>query len=81
MEQPILIYDIESCPQNCGMGMEDIIRLFKEEGIVFYSSSTDTGHRPDKPQVISVGEIEVEFVDVSKQEGMKRLNGYREKLK
>jgi len=77
----VLIYDINSCPEFAGLDMEKVMYFYREEKVVFYSSSTETGERADAPQFIPLKDIEVTFLDVNKEENMKKLNGYKDKLK
>lgn len=77
MSNNILIYDIKSFPHDIGLSMEQIIQLFKEQKVVIWDSHNE-GH---KPEVINIEDIEVTFIDVSKQEQFKKLNNYKEKIK
>lgn len=77
MADNILIYDINSLPdEEIGLTMEQIMHLFKQEKLVLYD-----GTKGNIPVVMNVEDIEVTFVDLSKQENLKKLNGYKEKIK
>lgn len=77
----VLIYDINSLPVHVGLEMDKIMQLYKEEKVVLYSSITEIGERADAPQYIPLNDIEVSFVDVSREENLKNLNGYKKRLK
>tara|TARA_R110000803_G_scaffold183343_1_gene245683 strand:- start:301 stop:591 length:291 start_codon:yes stop_codon:yes gene_type:complete len=69
----ILIYDINAIPNECtGWDMEKIVYLFKQRGILFYD-----GDNGEKPEVKNVKDIDVRFVDVSREENQKILNNYK----
>ena len=63
-----LIYDLKSMPSHdIGFDAEKMLYAYKEHGIVFY----DSHEGGDKPEVVNIADMEVTFVDVSKEEGMK----------
>ncbi len=72
----ILIFDINACPTNAGLDMEKVMHLFKEHNVLFYDS-----HEGCEPTFIPTKDIHVNFVDLSKEENMKKLNHYKDKLK
>lgn len=75
-----LIYDLNTLPEDSSLDgnmIDMILKGYTEGGIVFYDSSRDG----IKPEVVNVSDMEVVFTDVSKQEGMKKFNNYKEKLK
>lgn len=73
-----LIYDVCSKPE--GIDLEFIMHLFNEQNVLFYDSSK--GERPSTTKInLELEDIEVEFLDVSKQENLKRLTGYKKKIK
>ena len=59
--------------------MEKIINLFRKKGVVFYDGSKETGG--NIPVVFDIKDIEVTFVDVSREEIQKVLNNYKKLLK
>lgn len=80
--EQVLIYDLNSLPdESTGLTANDILKLYKEANLVLYSSFAIDGTKAEKPQVVNVKDIEVTFVDLSKQENMKKLNNYKSRLK
>lgn len=79
--QGVLILDINSIPTHMGLDAEQVLELYQKEKIVVYSSITEDGQKAEKPEFIPLKDIEVSFLDVSKQENMKKLNNYRKRLK
>lgn len=76
MKKPIVIYDINAVNQDGGLTVQKIADIFKESGWLFYDSTLG-----EKPQVIDVEDLEVVYVDVSEEEGLKKWNGYKKRIK
>lgn len=73
----VLIYDINACPDECtGLTMDKIMQLFHQENLLLYDSRNGL-----EPTFIPIEDIKVNFVDLSKEEDMKKLNQYKTKLK
>lgn len=77
MNKPILIYDINSFPEEGILLPERMMDLFRQERVVFYDSSKGG----KVPRVICMEDLKVVFHDVSKEEELKVLTGYKKKLK
>ena len=75
----ILTYDINAIPDNIGLDMEKIIYLFRSQGILFYDGNEHSGG--NIPTITNIKDIDVQFVDVSRQQKQKLLNNYKLKLK
>lgn len=81
-QQPVIIYDINSLPDpEIGLTFEDIVKFFRKEGVLLYVGETPEGIRTQKPIIMDAMDFEVVCTDLSLQENMKKLNGYRKKLK
>lgn len=76
MKKPILIYDICSIPDQPDMTMEFLMHIYNKHNVIFYD-----GNLGNEPQIIDAMDIEVEFLDVSKQENLKKLTGYKQRIK
>jgi len=79
MDNPkqVLIYDLRSIPsEGSGLDMERIMQLYNEHNVLLYD-----GTDGDKPEIINIEDIDITFIDVSKEEGMKKWNNYKKKIK
>lgn len=74
MKKPVLIYDLCSLPQH--IEVERIMKIYDDNNVIFYDSALG-----EKPQIIDTNNIEVSYLDVSREENLKKLNGYKKRIK
>jgi hypothetical protein len=69
-----LIYDLASCPDHLGLSMEEVLRIYKEHGIVLYDSvGQDPDVKVNEPRLFNVPEgTEIYIADLSTEEGFKK---------
>ena len=63
----ILIYDITSLPVEEGLTFEDMLKMYKEEGVVLWSSYVVGSQKPTEPRIIGDADG-IEIKDISKEE-------------
>lgn len=74
MNNPVLIYDINTCPSEMGVTMDVVCKLFKEQQIVIYDGILVAKGEAQKPEVVDLPlDMEVTYYDVSKEEDRNQL--------
>lgn len=73
----IIIYDINSCPDDSGLDMEKVVEIFKEHNWLLWDSSNRYGIGSTEPKVVFAPEeekIEISILDLQDDDVKEKVN-------